>query len=147
MENIQKKLDDYLEKKRGEFPRFYFLSSDELIDILANAQNIDVIQGHLKTMFDNIVKLEIEEEAEIHGMWSNEKEYVKFNKTKQVKKSIETWLADVQEVMVSTLKQLLGNANKAYPQMERKEFVLKNKGQIVATVAQIQWCFNTEQAL
>jgi dynein heavy chain len=68
-----------MELKRTAFPRFYFLSSDELIDILANAQNLDIIQGHLKTCFDNIVKLSIGDDGiEIQGMNSNEKEYVQF---------------------------------------------------------------------
>lgn len=31
--------------------------------------------------------------------------------------------------------------------MDRKNFVLEKKGQIVATVAQIQWCFASEQAI
>lgn len=44
LDDIQKKLEDYLEGKRGSFPRFYFLSNDELLEILANSQNIDVIQ-------------------------------------------------------------------------------------------------------
>lgn len=59
LDHVQKKLEDYMELKRAAFPRFYFLSSDELIDILANSTNLDIIQGHLKTCFDNIVKLEI----------------------------------------------------------------------------------------
>ena len=58
LEKVQKALDDYMEEKRTKFPRFYFLSNDELIDILANSQNIDVIQQHLKTLFDNIVKID-----------------------------------------------------------------------------------------
>jgi dynein heavy chain len=59
LDDIQKKLEDYLENKRAVFPRFYFLSNDELLEILANSQNLDVIQQHLKTCFDNIVRLDI----------------------------------------------------------------------------------------
>ena len=43
LDKVQKSLDDYMETKRKAFPRFYFLSNDELIDILANSQNPDVI--------------------------------------------------------------------------------------------------------
>jgi dynein heavy chain len=34
------KLEDYMNQKRAEFPRFYFLSNEELIDILANAADL-----------------------------------------------------------------------------------------------------------
>tara|TARA_B110000285_G_C15081536_1_gene593789 strand:+ start:1324 stop:1500 length:177 start_codon:yes stop_codon:yes gene_type:complete len=40
LDDIQKSLDDYMTLKRKAFPRFYFLSNEELIDILANSQNV-----------------------------------------------------------------------------------------------------------
>ena len=63
LEQVEKALNDYMEEKRGKFPRFYFLSNDELIDILANSNNFGIIQQHLKTLFDNIVKVDFVEDS------------------------------------------------------------------------------------
>lgn len=60
LEEIQKALDLYLETKRQIFPRFYFLSNDDVLEILGQSQNPETMQPHLKKCFDNIKSLRME---------------------------------------------------------------------------------------
>lgn len=54
LEKVQSRLDDYLETKRLAFARLYFLSNDELLEILAHTKRPQAIQQHLRKCFDSI---------------------------------------------------------------------------------------------
>lgn len=53
----EKALAEYLETKRLAFPRFYFVSSTDLLDILSNATQPSVVAKHLTKLFDSMARL------------------------------------------------------------------------------------------
>lgn len=52
LEVCQKSLSEYLDTKRCAFPRFYFISDDELLAMLGTADPTSV-QEHMLKLFDN----------------------------------------------------------------------------------------------
>ncbi|XP_044007935.1 dynein axonemal heavy chain 3 [Aphidius gifuensis] len=111
LEEIQKGLNDYLEKKRLYFPRFFFLSNDELLEILSETKDPKRVQPHLKKCFEGISKLKFTKEEEIIGMLSDENEYVPM--------SGKIYPSDAKAI--------------------REEWILSWPGQIVLCSSQIHW--------
>ena len=64
MAQIQKNLDDYLEEKRELFPRFYFISSDELLQILAISTDLKAVEKHVHKCFENLNALILQDDIE-----------------------------------------------------------------------------------
>lgn len=48
LELCEKALADYMESKRRKFPRFYFVSTADLLDILSNGNNPVKVQKYIK---------------------------------------------------------------------------------------------------
>ena len=68
LEQINKELMKYLESKRGEFARFYFLADEGLLEILSEAKNPLKVQPHLKQSFENIKEIKFDDDKMMLGM-------------------------------------------------------------------------------
>eukprot|EP00605_Chrysophyceae_sp_TOSAG23-4_P002255 GSChrysophyteH1.ASY1.ANO1.2499.1 assembled CDS len=150
LDQIQKDLEEYLETKRMAFPRFYFLSNDELLEILSQAKEPRAVQPHLRKCFDNLIKLEFgaeEGSVDLHAMFSGEGERVGLGKNLKARGNVEEWLTAVEKRMKESLYQLMKFGLQDYDQRPRDEWIGCHAGQIVATVAQMTWARDTEQAL
>ncbi len=81
MDKIKKELQNYLETKRKEFPRFYFLSDGELLPVMSKSSDITSVEPIMPKCFDGIARLDLgnaKPYLEIFGMYSAEDEWVKF---------------------------------------------------------------------
>ena len=157
LEKIQKCLEEYLETKRLSFPRFYFLSNDELLEILSQTRNPQAVQPHLRKCFDAISKLdfartknELGEEVfttDILAMLSPEGERVPLTKGLKARGNVESWLNNVEESMMKSLYRITKAALLDFEQKQRHDWCILHPSQIVLTVSQIMWAKDVCEAL
>ncbi|XP_056136504.1 dynein axonemal heavy chain 6 [Lampris incognitus] len=170
LDQIQKCLEAYLESKRVIFPRFYFLSNDELLEILSQTRKPQAVQPHLRKCFDAIThldfalqsplvpeakgallepgKLETVYSNDILAMVSPEGEKVDLTKGLRAQGNVEDWLGKVEEAMFASLRRLSKVAITDYQDKSREEWVVAgHPSQVVLTVSQLMWCRDLDNCL
>ncbi|XP_050294546.1 dynein beta chain, ciliary-like [Anthonomus grandis grandis] len=148
----EKALNDYLETKRLAFPRFYFVSSADLLDILSNGNQPDLIQRHLTKLFDSLAKMVFIQEGGKNSKRAKEmiskenEEHVTFTYVCDCNGKVETWLNRVIDVMRATLHQLFGEAVVTYDEKPREVWIYDYPAQPALCGTQIWWTTEVNMA-
>ncbi|XP_017734860.1 PREDICTED: dynein heavy chain 17, axonemal isoform X1 [Rhinopithecus bieti] len=141
----EKALSEYLETKRLAFPRFYFVSSADLLDILSNGNDPVEVSRHLSKLFDSLCKLKFQLDANDKplkvglGMYSKEDEYMVFDQECDLSGQVEVWLNRVLDRMCSTLRHEIPEAVVTYEEKPREQWILDYSAQVALTCTQIWW--------
>uniref|UniRef100_A0A8C4MEW3 Dynein axonemal heavy chain 9 n=1 Tax=Equus asinus TaxID=9793 RepID=A0A8C4MEW3_EQUAS len=141
----EKALAEYLDTKRLAFPRFYFLSSSDLLDILSNGTAPQQVQRHLSKLFDNMAKMQFqldtsEKPTKISlGMYSKEEEYVAFSEPCDCCGQVEIWLNRVLAHMKATVRHEMTEGVTAYEEKPREQWLFDYPAQVALTCTQIWW--------
>jgi dynein heavy chain len=148
LESVQKGLADYLETKRAGFSRFYFLSNDELLEILSETKDPLRVQPHLRKCFEGIKGVQFQDDLTITGMTSPEQEFVPFVAPVDPKnKNIEFWMGEVKDAMMAAIRDNMMKSIVDYNLCPRTEWMQKWAAQCILNGSQAHWTREVEESL
>ncbi|XP_058060896.1 dynein axonemal heavy chain 10 [Anopheles bellator] len=151
LDGCQKSLNDYLEHKRMAFPRFYFISTDELLSILGDSEPT-CVQEHIIKMFDNIKSLRFAKDRfdtpTVTAMISAEGEVMEFEHHVPVKDRVENWMSEVLTEMRRTNRFITKKAIYHYGkdrELARPDWIMLYQGMVCLAANQVWWTAEVEE--
>ena len=158
LDMCQKSLNEYLDIKKKIFPRFYFVSSVALLDMLANGTNPPKVMPYLGDCYDalanlNFVTLEdgTQSEKVTDTMIAKDGERVPLHLPFTMEGEVEGYLNQLTEAMIVSLKNILDRAIAEAVNWEvetpRHEWLFGYPAQLCITGTQIYWTEETQMAL
>lgn len=148
LEAVQRSLEDYLQTKRAKFSRFYFLSNDELLEIISQTKEPKKVQPFLKKIYESMGSLEFEDDLGITAMFSPDGEEIRFaEKVSANDVNVEIWMREVEAAMFQAVRISIKTAMDAYSRKPRTVWLMEHPAQAVLTAAQTHWASEVDAGL
>eukprot|EP00230_Micromonas_polaris_P000498 CAMPEP_0119208236 /NCGR_PEP_ID=MMETSP1327-20130426/486_1 /TAXON_ID=38833 /ORGANISM="Micromonas pusilla, Strain RCC2306" /LENGTH=4554 /DNA_ID=CAMNT_0007204705 /DNA_START=159 /DNA_END=13823 /DNA_ORIENTATION=- len=159
LELCQKSLTAFLDTKRAEFPRFYFVSDPTLLEILSLGSDPQSVTPHFQSgLFDSLTEVTFDkvDKTKMLEMFSQQNECVKFvtevngilepNPVMAVG-NIEVWLQSLVDGMQEAIRSIIKMANSAVFEQDLETFVFGHPAQISLLGIQFLWTADMQGAL
>ena len=146
LENVEKGLNDYMEKKRGVFPRFYFISNAQFLEILSQTKDIKKVKDNVNKIFEPIDSITLKDDMFITAIHSRYGEKLDFVENVTIHgQNVEIWMKKLEAQMFKTVRHYMELSVEDYSQRKRKDWVKGHPGQIIMAVNQIMWTREVEK--
>lgn len=152
LEQCQKKLESYLEAKRGIFPRFYFCSNADLLKILSVGSDPNAVQDDFEKLFDQINRVTFDEIdrkliISLHGALGGSEEDIMLVEGVKAEGNIEDWLLKVEKEMQRTMKNICQAGYQDCFSKTLREFTDEYPSQVALLGIQFIWTARLQEAL
>jgi dynein heavy chain len=160
-DQCKKALSEFLDGKRRQFPRFYFMSEADLLDLLSNSSQPLKVLVHLDKILlaTKEAKLQTLKNGQGHAALSwvagVGKEEVAFDTAVPLLGKAESYLLALLHAQNYALSRLLSSSVGRYPQEPRAEWIMKKKpdgttedpAQVIILVAGMDYTQGVERAM
>ena len=150
LKDISVGLSRYLEHRKLVFPRFFFLSNKEILQIVSETRDPTKVQPFLRNIFEGVQSLEFTDLQAIQGVVSTEGERIPLSfpiQPREAKGCVDKWLSELSQQMVATMEDLLANSRESYTSFKRAEWLLEWPGQVALTVCLLVWTAEIQEAI
>jgi hypothetical protein len=130
--------------------RFFFLSNDEILEILSETKDPTRVQPHLKKCFEGVDRLTFTPTLAITHLTSIEGEAVPLATpvdTARARGAVERWLLETEAAMFAAVHAATSASVEDYAGSERCDWVLRWPGMVVLAVAGVYWTEGVTAAL
>lgn len=152
LEDCERALNVFMESKRTVFPRFYFISSVDLLDILSKGNDPLSVNKHISKVILAIDKLEMIEHKgdrpSVKGMHTRVgTEYVPFYTECKLLGKVETYLDLILTFMKKSLQGICKQSLSDFTSLPQIKWIEKTPSQVTLLTDLIIFCNGTEDAL
>jgi dynein heavy chain len=149
----EKALTEYLETKRKVFPRFYFVSATDLIDILSKGSDPKAVMVHMSKIVDSIDVFSMDGNPnasagpkDIYNLISVQGEVVPLPQDYTCDGPVEDWLNGCIDAMQKAIRFHIQEANSGYTDKPRHEWIYSYTCQAIIVASRIWFTNEVHQA-
>ena len=152
LEMCEKSLANYLEQKRRIFPRFYFVSTSDLLDILSNGNDPVKVNFHVDKIIAAIATLDL-----VAGATSSDRpsaigfessvgvEHIELPKPYKIEGRVEVYMQNIIDETVKALRACLKISNENFVKDSTEVWVKREPNQIILTTSLTFFTLHMEQ--